>query len=297
MLPAQELIHDLPGTFTRSEAMTAGWTVNQLRGRQVSLLTRGVYRAVAVPTDLIETCRALADVLATDSLFSHQTAAELLTLPAVGRRRQLLHVTTPIASPAIRRPGVVGHRGLLSDDDSGTAYDLPVTSPVRTFLDHASATSLEELIALGDAILHIKAATRAELAARIDAAKGWRGVRNARAALPLLDGRAESVPESLLRVRIHFSELPDAEPQVKVYDNYGNYVGRVDLGYRDLRIAIEYDGRHHAKTGQFDNDIKRYTLLESLGWHVLRAGRDDLDDGSIPFLGRLRRTISHVSAR
>lgn len=296
MPAARDLIQYLPGTFSRSDGLAVGLTLDQLRSRHLSVLTREVYQAVGPPSGLVDTCNALVQVMTSGAAFSHQTAAELLGLPDLGRRKQLLHVMTPIGSPPVRRPGIVGHRELLCPGDIAVAQGLPVTSPVRTFLDHAPVTSLEELIALGDAILHCKLATRAQLSARIAEAKGWRGVRNARAAVPLLDGRAESVPESLLRVRIHFSELPDAEPQVKVYDDYGNYVGRVDLGYKEMRIAIEYDGRHHAeRRGQFDYDIKRYTLLESLGWHVLRAGGDDLDDGSIPFLGRLRRTIRHVT--
>lgn len=193
---------------------------------------------------------------------------------------------------APRRRGVIGHEAEVTADELTMLAELLVTTAPRTFLDHAATESLEDLIALGDAILHRRLATRAELSATVAAATGRRGIRTARAAIPLLDGRAQSVQESLLRVRIHFSDLLDAEPQLEVCDGYGNPIGHVDLGYEELKIAIEYDGRHHAeREEQFDYDVGRYTELESWGWHVMRATRDDLPNGSESFLRRLGRII------
>lgn len=296
MTLARDLVHSLPSAFTLARATQIGMTEKHLRGRQVERLFRGVYGATAAPPELVAICRALADVLPTSAVFSHHTAALLLGLPAVGRPTTRVHVTTPAGVDAPRRRGVQGHECYLPERDVDAVDGLPVTSAARTFVDHAAGTSLEDLVALGDGILHHRLATQAELSALVLAAAGQRGVRTARAALPLLDGRAQSVPESLLRVRIHFSDLPDAEPQLEVCDDQGNAIGHVDLGYDELRIAIEYDGRHHAeREEQFDYDVGRYTELESLGWHVMRAARGDLRNGSEVFLRRLRRLIASRS--
>lgn len=287
----------MDGVFSRPAALRAGLSPNQLRAKQYLSIARGLYLSPDGITNALHHCRALHDLLPLGSVFSHATAADLLGLPAVGVNHRALHVTVPANCGRPSRRGVAAHHAELLPGDVTMLGELPMTGPARTFLDHAANVSLEELIALGDAILHTELATRDELANRVSVAKGRRGIRTARAALPLLDGRAQSVPESLLRVRIHFSDLPDPEPQYEVYDG-DRLVATVDLGYAEWKIAIEYEGRHHAEDDdQFDYDIDRYTELESLGWHVLRAKRTDLPDGSKRFLNRVRRTIeSRVNA-
>lgn len=287
----------MDGVFSRPVALRAGITSNQLRAKPYLSISRGLYLGPDGVPNLYNHCAALRDLLPLASAFSHTTAAGLTGLPLLGRNRSVLHVTVPAGSPRPSRRGLVAHHTELLPGDVIMVGELPATSPARTFLDHSALLSVEDLVALGDAILHCELATRDELARRVDAAKGRRGIRTAREALPLLDGRAQSVPESLLRARIHFSDLPDPEPQLEVRDG-DRLVATVDLGYEEWRIAIEYEGRHHAENDdQFDYDVDRYTELESLGWHVLRATRKDLPNGSQGFLGRLRRTIERsVSA-
>ena len=78
-----------------------------------------------------------------------------------------------------------------------------------------------------------------------EAAEMGRGVRRGavrmRQAVALSDGRAESPPESRLRVLLALAGIP-AVPQHTVRDGSGQFVARVDLAYPDRRIAIEYDG-------------------------------------------------------
>lgn len=81
------------------------------------------------------------------------------------------------------------------------------------------------------------------------------------------------------------------EPQLKVYDEHGILVARLDLGYEEDMVGIEYEGRHHADGEQFDYDLDRYTELASRGWHIMRPGSKALRAGSRQFLRRLARRL------
>ncbi|RRO19965.1 hypothetical protein EIL87_03025 [Saccharopolyspora rhizosphaerae] len=66
------------------------------------------------------------------------------------------------------------------------------------------------------------------------------GSRTAKRAFALLDSRAESIPESVLRVHLNLAGLHRV-PQVDVHDECGHFVARVDLAIEQRKVAIEYD--------------------------------------------------------
>jgi hypothetical protein len=107
----------------------------------------------------------------------------------------------------------------------------------------------------------------------------------------MLDDGAKSAPESMLRFRVVADELPAPETQCEITNATGSVIGHSDLGWREWRIAAEYEGRQHVQQEQFDYDIGRYTEMSAAGWLVLRAGRMDLRDGSRIFLARLRDAL------
>jgi hypothetical protein len=76
-----------------------------------------------------------------------------------------------------------------------------------------------------------------------------RGTRRARRGVGLADGRAESPPESSLRVLPRLAGLTPG-PQYVVRDAEGRFVARVDLAFPEQRVAVEYDGAWHGRPGQ-----------------------------------------------
>ncbi len=143
--------------------------------------------------------------------------------------------------------------------------------------------SLEELVAVGDVILAAGCTTATQLTLAVAAARRRRGVLRARTALPLLDGRAESPPESVIRVRIIRAGLAVPTPQYVVRTDYGGFVARLDLARPDKRVGAEYDGGYHRAEHQFEADLQRHSRLVAAGWRVLRLTSADLAD-SDPFL-------------
>lgn len=106
--------------------------------------------------------------------------------------------------------------------------------------------------------------------------RGRRGIRQARAALDLVDPGAESPRETWLRLLIIRAGLPRPQTQLPVYNEYGVLIAEVDMGYEDLKIAFEYEGDHHRTLRrQFTKDIHRHEAMIELGWIVVRVTVED----------------------
>ena len=121
-----------------------------------------------------------------------------------------------------------------------------------------------------------------------------RGSRQALRAVELADARAESQPESVLRVVLALAGLPPV-PQFVVRGPGGVFLARVDLAYPELRVAVEYDGAWHAEDGQFARDRRRLNLLTAAGWSVLHVTAADLRDPAL-LVQRVRALLRRATA-
>jgi hypothetical protein len=146
-----------------------------------------------------------------------------------------------------------------------------VTTPVRTALDLARRYPVDPAVIAIDALAR---ATRLEVPAMDSAArrhKGRRGLKQILTALDLVHPGAESPPETRLRLLIVRAGFPRPQTQIPVYDQYGALIGVVDMGWRELKIAVEYEGDHHRTSRRvFHKDIKRVDALIEQGWIVIR---------------------------
>jgi hypothetical protein len=265
--------HLLPPTYTRAAADLAEMTRAQL-ARDGVRVTRGAFVSRSVPLTTASAVRAALAVLPEGTVASHATAAVLLGAP--------LPASWPLefaVRPGVyraRRQRIRVHVRDLTARDEVRGAGLPVTSGPQTWLDLAAHVPAQDLVVVGDALYragHLDAATLAE---RLDRADGVRGVVRARECAPLLTPLAASRPESLIRYWVVTAGLPVPTPQLPVVDRRGRTVAHADLGYEEWRIALEYEGRHHAERRQFRRDLDRYSLMAAHGWLVLRFGEDDL---------------------
>lgn len=55
--------------------------------------------------------------------------------------------------------------------------------------------------------------------------------------------------ETRTRLLLVFAGLPCPETNVPVFDDHGQWIGRPDLAYRRLRLAIQYEGDVHRTAG------------------------------------------------
>lgn len=158
--------------------------------------------------------------------------------------------------------------------------DFIITSPRQTFLDLAMLSpSRDLLVACGDIFVGNDEHKLHDLKTFVANAHNVNGLPLARKALDLVRVGAESIMESKARVQLLDAGLPDPQVNLNVNDSNGEFVARVDLAYELERVAIEYEGRHHAlDSEQFEKDVYRIRQLGDIGWTVIRITAKDVAD-------------------
>jgi very-short-patch-repair endonuclease len=243
--------------------------------------------------DECDRVRALWSSAPIGSALSYETAVRWYALAGDRREDGLLpHVTVPTGTNFDRKELKI-HVARLTPDDVCTFNTARVTTPERTFLDIAGGKDRERLLVVGDGLLARGLTTIEAVQARVVQGRRARGVVVAREIAAMLDGRAQSPPESILRLRFRDAGVPRPELQFAIQT--GSYVVHADMAWPEARTVLEYEGRQHAEHEQFALDIDRYSVLASLGWLVLRAGSRDLADRSEKLIARVVRTLRRRS--
>jgi len=186
------------------------------------------------------------------------------------------------------RGGLTVHTGWLPETDVVRLGRFRATTPARTCVDSARWHDEEAAIELVDALLSARLVRPADLDRQVAASVG-RGLTRAHRILPLADGRAESPPESRLRLKVIRAGLPPPEPQIEVWHK-GEFVARVDLGWRKAKVGLEYDGSWHGAAGQLASDRKRLNALVAAGWTIIFVTSADMRDLS-PILTHVRQAL------
>jgi hypothetical protein len=103
-----------------------------------------------------------------------------------------------------------------------------------------------------------------------------RGVRQLRGLLPLVDAGGASPRESGLRLLLIDADFAVPETQIPVLDEGGAPVAFLDMGWRQLQLAVEYDGdQHRTDRAQYVRDLRRMPMVEKRGWEVIRVVMED----------------------
>jgi hypothetical protein len=171
--------------------------------------------------------------------------------------------------------GVRVHRTELRPDEVMVVDGVPITSGRRTAWDVAALEPLGTAVAALDAMVRARSVTLTELTEMADRGAGRWGVTKVRRAVPLVDPRAESAPESRVRVALvlaGFCPVPQFEVVV------GGRCRRLDLGWPEAKLALEYEGAHHFEGPQIVLDDERYAGLVAAGWRIIRVSASDLRD-------------------
>lgn len=164
------------------------------------------------------------------------------------------------------------HTCVLESDEVVARGDLVLTTPARTAFDLGRRLPTTEAVQRIDALMnatHVKAADIECIGSRH---AGARGLRRLRRALELVDGGAESPYESLTRLTLIRAGLPVPQTQIEVRNAVGRVFARLDMGWPEWKVAVEYDGAQHwTDARQRAWDIERLAKLEAAGWLVIRV--------------------------
>jgi len=173
--------------------------------------------------------------------------------------------------------GVIVRRERCSAPDVVERAGLPVTNPLRTAFDLGRHLPRDVAVAHLDALSAATGVNAADVTEMIARYKGARGVRQCKTALSLMDGGAQSPKESWLRLLLIDAGLPRPVTQIKVTD--GQLVAYLDMGWKEPKVALEYDGDHHrTDRHQYVKDIRRGRMTDRLGWHVITVIKEDRPD-------------------
>jgi hypothetical protein len=287
--------------ITWAQARRLGLSPDQIQHRLdegiLAAAHLGVYRFTSARASreqrLLAACLAVGPI----SAASHRAAAVMHGIWS--EAPNLVEITAGRdRSPELA--GVTVHR--LADLSARWIVDVdgvPVTTPARTLVDLGAVLPLGSVSRALDRAVGRQLASLSEIRAALNAVarRGRAGVGVMRR---LLDerGDASSTP-SVLQARmatlLRRHGLPTPVEEHTVLDGHGQFFGRVDFAYPEIRYAIEVDGYDaHSGVREFRHDRVRQNDLVDLGWTVHRFTWTEVDALSAQVARRIRQRHSEL---
>lgn len=281
--------------FTRAQLLAVGLPDDRLQRQDIVPLGSGTFALRQLVDDADPNLRLRLRALALAREFphgwlSHCTAARLLDRCAVplSCSDRAVHISVPRQAPVIARTGVRCHRVRAAEAEVVELPGLPgvrISSPARLWREVASSCTAAEAVELGDSLVREPypwAEQRSEpytsistLEASVRSTAGFRGRRTALQALPLIRVGADSPRETAFRLALLRAGLPEPSLQIPL-DPADPTARRGDMGYREWKIVIQYDGGHHYTPQRHRSDQRRDNEWGAAGWLTLRINvRDD----------------------
>lgn len=275
--------HLTMGVFIGSEALAAGKvTRNELR-RRYKRICPNVYgppnptlRERAEAAWLWSNRRGVIAGVAASALHHARWVADDVPIEMLGRS------TRPAA-------GVIVRNEVYAPDEVMTIHGIPVTTAARTLFDLGRHLPRDEAVMRMDALLWCWQVAVDEVLPLIDRYPSARNIRRLKTALELSDDGAESPRETWLRLALTDAGMRPTRTQIPVFDEKGRIVAKVDMGWEDLKVGVQYDGRQHQTDRQrYIQDLKVNRALEQQKWAMVRViAEDRLGDT----LARVARTL------
>ncbi|RYC13753.1 hypothetical protein [Nocardioides zhouii] len=168
----------------------------------------------------------------------------------------------------MRRPGVTSGIRAFEPRDLTVIEGLQVTSQLRTACDLGRLLWRFDALGAIDGFLR-QGLDHDRLLAEIDRFKGFRGVLQLRELAPLGDRKAESQPESALRLHWFDADIGTPETQIWVYDDDGTPKYRIDVGNSEVSYGGEYFGEQfHGEEERVHDDGRIAWLEERRNWNI-----------------------------
>jgi hypothetical protein len=271
--------------FIGTEALAAGAVTRRTLVSRHKMVYRNVYLAKGVKLTPVR--RAVAAWL-----WSGRNATIAGVSAAALHRSLWIDADLPaelIRPETCRVEGIVIHRNRLRDDETCLVRGMPVTTPTRTAFDLGRRNRLETAITRVDALANAAGVKRDDVALLAESHRRARGMVQLRRVVELMDGGAESPQETRTRLLLIAAGFPKPQTQIVVVDERGEFVARVDMGWKEWKVGIEYDGpQHWDDPDQHALDIDRLAKLAAQGWVIIRLSRDHLRYRPDVFLARVQ---------
>jgi len=190
-------------------------------------------------------------------------------------------------------PLIVARNETLDAGEILTVAGVPVTSPARTAFDLGRRSGLETAVIRVDALARATGVAVEDVQPLVEAHPGVRGLKQLRRVLLLMDAGAESPQETRTRLLLVAAGLPHPQTQIEVLDDWGCVLARIDMGWREWKVGIEYDGSQHWTDPRIrTNDIDRTAELQQRGWILIRVSAELLRHRRAVIVSRVREALS-----
>ena len=128
--------------------------------------------------------------------------------------------------------------------------------------------------------------------------RGQRGVVQLRSLTPLVVPEVESPAESVVLLQIIDGGLPIPTAQWLVRDDRQVIIARLDFGYPEIKLAVEYDGEDvHSSVEQRAHDLRRRDRLIAAGWTVVVLTKGQVFVPSPTTVAMVRAGIAEATRR
>lgn len=243
---------------------------------------RGVVIHAADALNLATRAQAALIAVGPPAALSGATSLALHGISAA--QESTVHLTVPYSRRVESRSGLAVHRAEFTESDVVELEGLAVFSLDLALADFlCDGDKRTAFAALDEAMLGLSAdhclKLRENVRDRLLDRRSKRGIHRAQMLLALATGKAESPPESMLRLIVVEAGLPVPEAQYEITAIDGRRLYVLDLAWPALRIALEYDG-FAAHEERREHDAERDERMAGRGWVTIRATAADLRDPS-----------------
>ncbi len=251
--------------FPRFRALQSGLPRATVDSPAFRRLLHGIIVAADVPDSALLRVKAALACFFDDAFASHASSARVWRVPVQTRPGE--HVTVSDDTHRLRRAGVTTHHRPRAA--VALRHGVRVSVLTDLFVELAEELSLVELVVAGDWMVRRHRVRITDLRRAAKDAPGRAG-QLAKKAASYVRARVDSPMESRLRMLIVLAGLPEPVVNVSVRDVDGEPVRRFDLSWPEVRVIVEYDGRHHVeRVEQWEADLDRREEIDDEGWRVL----------------------------
>ena len=276
--------------FKGTDAVVMGaLSRSQLPGSTVRRLFQGVYALRNEPMTHDLRCAAAALALPPETVITGKSAAGLWGVQPA-RAEDCVQVVVPDNTRIARRTGLNVRRTVVRPHECTPWSEGAVATPLRTTLDLLLDRPLPDAVADLDAVLRAGLVAVPQVVRMVEG-RSDKGIVLARRAIELADPRAESRPESRVRVWLVLDGLHPV-PQYWIEDGTGR-LARADLAFPEHKVAVEYDGSwRDGELWALNRDRDRLNRVQAAGWEIVFVTAQLLNDPA-----RMIRTVRAALTR
>lgn len=273
--------------FLRADGLDNGLTDKVLRGPGYRRLFRNVFVSSTTSATSLQRVRGALVLQCEDAWASHVSAARVKGAPVPTIADE--HVS--VRHQKLRRH----HRGLRCyvGDPTGVVVEkgVRVSGDLSMFIELGGQLGLVDLVVVGDWLVRRRGVTPEDLV-RACERSNHRDSRKALAAARYVRRDVDSPMETRLRMLLVLAGLPEPTVNLVIRDEQGAIARKYDLAYPLVRLAVEYDGRHHAEVLEnWEADLERKADIDDAAWRLVTVVAGGIYKDPLRTLDRVHRAL------